>query len=130
MPSRNALSDLIADLGDGDFDTKATRELDKVVEAVEAGHGSGKIVISIGLKKEGRKLVLRPTVKVTVPVPPVESSMFFVSKEGRLTDEDPAQLVIKETQVRPKRLVDLDDERKKREAQTAPATATDTKKEN
>jgi hypothetical protein len=128
MPSRNAISDLISILGDGDFDAKATRELDKVVEAVEAGHGSGKIVISIGLKKEGRKLVLKPTVKATVPVPPVDSSMFFVSKEGRLTDEDPAQLVIKEAQGRPKRLVDLDDERKKREAQTAPAT--DTKKEN
>jgi hypothetical protein len=108
MPTKHATSELIAVLSNGDFDARSTAELDKVVEAVEAGHGTGKIVITIAVKKEGRMLVLKPSVKATIPVAATDSSMFFVSKEGRLTDEDPAQLVLAHVPKRPGKLVDLD----------------------
>ncbi len=135
MSTKHELSELIAVLSNGDFNAKATAELNKVVEAVEAGHGSGKVTITIGLKKEGRMVVLKPTVKATVPVAAVDSSMFFVDRAGCLTDEDPAQLTIAQVPRRPPaRVVDLDANRKPSEAQAAPAGATNPdktdKKEN
>jgi hypothetical protein len=92
MATKENVSELIAVLGGGDFNIKCSDEMAKLVAAVEAGHGKGKISITIDVKKEGRVLVLKPKVKATIPVADVNSSMFFVSKEGHLTDEDPAQL--------------------------------------
>lgn len=129
MSSTNRISELIAAIGDGDFDDKATKELNKLVEAVEAGHGSGKVTITIGFKKENRMLVAKPTVKATIPVAAVDSSMFFVDDKGRLTDEDPKQLPLRGVPRRPTNVVDMTP--RKPEAPDAPAgTTTDTNKKD
>ncbi len=92
MATKESASDLVAALAGGDFNIKCSDELAKVVEAVVAGHGKGKLSITIDVKKEGRVLVFKGKVKATIPVADVNSSMFFVDKDGHLTDQDPAQL--------------------------------------
>lgn len=94
MSAKQSVSELIAALSSGDFDALTTRELNKVVEAVEAGHGTGKLTITIAFKKENRMVVAKPTVKATVPTGAVDASMFFVDKSGRLTEEDPKQVTM------------------------------------
>lgn len=92
MSIKKKLSDLVADHSGGDFDEKCSSELRKVVEAVEAGHGTGKIVITIAFKKENRMVVSKPSVKATVPMGAVSAAMFFVTEDGDLSDEDPKQV--------------------------------------
>lgn len=122
MPAITSLSQLTAIVSDGDFDASATAEFNKAVEAVEAGHGDATVTVTFKLKKDDRKVNVLPKVKATIPTKPVTSSTpFFVDSTGRLTDEDPRQLVIKEAQGRPKRVLDLDAERKARESQPASA---------
>jgi hypothetical protein len=91
MPIKKKLSDLVADHSNGDFDEKCSLELRKVIEAVEAGHGTGKIVITLSFKKENRMVVSKPSVKATVPMGAVSAAMFFVTEDGDLSDEDPKQ---------------------------------------
>lgn len=94
MPEKKLLSELIATISTGDFDATATRELTKAVEAVEAGHGNASVAIKLTIKKDGRMVVVAPTVKATVPVAAVPKSMFFVGPRGELTEDDPKQTVL------------------------------------
>lgn len=94
MPEKKLLSELIATISTGDFDASATRELNKAVEAVEAGHGTANVSIKLTIKKDGRMVVVTPTAKATVPPAPVPKSMFFVSARGELTEDDPKQTVL------------------------------------
>lgn len=136
MPPITSLSQLQAVVSDGDFDASSTAEFNKAVkavEAVEAKYGDATITITYKIKKDGdRKISITPKVKATIPVKPVSTnSQFFVDATGRLTDEDPRQLVIKETQRKPAAVKDIDEERRKRDAQTADANTSDpTKKGN
>ena len=114
MPPKQTLSQLLADVSDGDFDARATRELTKAVEAVEAGNGNATVTIMLKLKKDDRKLIVTPGVKATIPVASVSASHFFVDDKGRLTDEDPrqARLPFKEVPRAKANVVDLDQKRK------------------
>lgn len=129
MPARNLVSELIATVSDGDFDARATRELTRAVEAVEAGNGNATITITLKLKKDDRKITLTPGVKATIPVAAVSAAHFFVDAASRLTDEDPrqARLPFKDVS-RPKpNVVDLDAKRKaagERSPDTEPPTTT------
>lgn len=94
MPEKKLLSELIATISTGEFDFTATRELTKAVEAVEAGHGNASVTIKLTIKKDGRMVVVAPTVKATVPVAGAPKTMFFVNARGELTEDDPKQQVL------------------------------------
>lgn len=94
MPEMKLLSELVATISTGDFDAVATRELTKAVEAVEAGFGKASVTVKFTIAKDGRMVVVTPTVKATVPVAPAPKSMFFVSPRGELTEDDPKQTVL------------------------------------
>lgn len=126
MPEKKLLSELIATISTGEFDFNATRELSKAVEAVEAGFGKATVVIKLAIAKDGRMVVVTPTVKATIPVASAPKSMFFVSDRGQLTEDDPKQITLPLPATKPARVVDLDKHR------TAPpagegATTTTTK---
>jgi len=65
----------------------------RIVEAVEAGHGTGELTLSLKYKREGRggQLSVLPTVKSKVPVPPYASRIFFVTPDAQLVVDDPRQ---------------------------------------
>lgn len=107
MSQHKMLSDLLATISGGDFNINATAELDKVVAAVEAGHGTGKLTLTFAIKKDERKLVIKPSSKATVPTAAASSAMFFVGSDGKLTDEDPKQRVIQFPASKPGKLVEI-----------------------
>lgn len=119
MSEKKLMSSLIASVSTGDFDVTATRELTKAVEAVEAGHGNASVVIKLTIKKDGRMVVVAPTVKATVPVAAVPKQMFFVSARGELTEDDPKQTVLALPK-QPGRVITMDGNKPKPQPQAMP----------
>lgn len=94
-PPPTQFSDLMGTISGGEFDANTTRKLRQLIDAVETTGGSGTLTVTIKVKKENRMLVVKPSFKATLPEPAVDSDMFFVDENSRLTKNDPKQLRIK-----------------------------------
>lgn len=94
-PPPTQFSDLMGTISSGEFDANVTKKLRQLIEAVEETGGSGKLTVTIAVKKEKRMLVVKPGFKATLPELGVDSDMFFVDENSRLTKSDPKQMRIK-----------------------------------
>lgn len=85
-------SDIVASLGEGDLDERVTKRLSELAQAVEQTGGTGKLTLTLTVKKMNRQVVFKPTFKASMPEPAVDDTMFFVGADGELTRDDPKQL--------------------------------------
>lgn len=106
-PPPTQFSDLMATVSSGDFDALVTRKLRELIEACEETGGTGKLAVTIAIKRENRMMVVKPTIKATLPVKSVDADMFFIDEHARLQKDDPRQARLRFTAPKAERVIDL-----------------------
>lgn len=80
--------DILTDLDEGKIHTQAGAELRKVVAAVMETGKKGTVNIRIDVSREGRKAIVKASVKATVPLAPADASIFSATEDGELRRDD------------------------------------------
>jgi hypothetical protein len=90
--SQKYFSEIVAGLAEGDLDERVTKRLSELAQKVEETGGTGKLTLTLTVKKQNRQVVFKPTFKAQLPEPALDDTMFFVDADGQLTRDDPKQL--------------------------------------
>lgn len=90
--SNKYFSEIVAGLAEGDLDERVTKRLSELAQKVEETGGTGKLTLTLTVKKMNRQVVFKPTFKAQLPEPALDDTMFFVDATGHLTRDDPKQL--------------------------------------
>jgi DUF4097 and DUF4098 domain-containing protein YvlB len=88
--------ELLESIGYGALLQKLDQNLAEISGAVEETGKSGKIALTITVKKAGELARVSGDVKVTKPQHGTPEGIFFFGPDGRLTQEDARQLKLKE----------------------------------
>jgi hypothetical protein len=91
--STRPITDTLRHIGGGVFIDIASDKLAELVAAVDASGKSGRIDLSISVKKapRGGAMILTGKVKVTKPADEPMEAMLFATPEGNLVADDPHQ---------------------------------------
>ena len=91
--SARPITDTLRHIGGGVFIDIASDKLAELVAAVDASGKSGRIDLSISVKKatRGGAMILTGKVKVTKPADEPMEAMLFATPEGNLVADDPHQ---------------------------------------
>ncbi len=104
----------LEDIDDGGMLHQLDEGFTRLVSAVLATGGKGKLVLTLAVDKCGseRQVRIRPAVKLTAPSDDIQGRILFASESGHLCKNDPKQ-----------KLLDLDAPQKvtRRAANTQPA---------
>jgi hypothetical protein len=90
-----SLMDIMGQIRGGYALNDAGKKLEELVRAVRATNKKGSITFTIDVepdKTDDRVVTMQPTVKVKIPEKGYSPGIFFLSPDGRLTKDDPAQL--------------------------------------
>lgn len=107
------LTDILRDIGNGQFIKDATGQLNSVVAACQETRKNGGLVIKVAIMPTGRgtfKLVAKCEAKI--PTEDALETTFFVTPEGTLLRDDPNQpklplrVVNDQSQERPRQVID------------------------
>jgi hypothetical protein len=96
-PTATLLSQLIAVMGEGEFDRVMAEVLTDLVanlrDYATAGDGiaKGKLTINIGVKLEGAAFFLEPTYKLQLPTDKFGRALMFATDDNRFTPNPPLQ---------------------------------------
>jgi hypothetical protein len=91
--SARPITDTLRHIGGGVFIDTASDKLAELVAAVDTSGKSGRIDLSISVKKatRGGAMILTGKVKVTKPADEPMEAMLFATPEGNLVADDPHQ---------------------------------------
>lgn len=91
--SSRPITDTLRHIGGGVFIDTASDKLAELVAAVDSSGKSGRIDLSINVKKatRGGAMILTGKVKVTKPADEPMEAMLFATPEGNLVADDPHQ---------------------------------------
>lgn len=91
--SARPITDTLRHIGGGVFIDTASDKLAELVAAVDSSGKSGRIDLSINVKKatRGGAMILTGKVKVTKPADEPMEAMLFATPEGNLVADDPHQ---------------------------------------
>jgi hypothetical protein len=91
--SARPITDTLRHIGGGVFIDTASDKLAELVAAVDASGKSGRIDLSISVKKatRGGAMILSGKVKLTKPAEEPMEAMLFATPEGNLVADDPYQ---------------------------------------
>jgi len=91
--SARPITDPLRHIGGGVFIDTASDKLAELVAAVDSSGKSGRIDLSINVKKatRGGAMILTGKVKVTKPADEPMEAMLFATPEGNLVADDPHQ---------------------------------------
>ena len=85
----------------GDFIIECGRQFQELVESVKRTGKKGKLMMSLevevaGLSKDGmvNQLSIYPTVTLKEPQPGQGSTLFFLTEDNKLTQDNPAQMAM------------------------------------
>lgn len=95
------ISDILAELDEGQTAERATALLAEVVQAVMETGKKGRLTISLAVSKQNKMAMLKADIKATKPEPATEASMFFVDDEGALRRDDPRQQKLRNVELAP-----------------------------
>lgn len=96
-----SFDDFITDLDDGELARHLASELQRVVLGVRRTGLSGKLVLELSLKPDGRTVITTPKVKTTIPTAKANSTVFYDTEDGDLSRSDPKQQRLRGVPVRP-----------------------------
>lgn len=96
-PTASLLSQLIAVMGNGEFDQSMAEVLTDLIadlrDHATAGDGTakGKLAVTISVKLEGGAFFLEPGFKVTLPTGKFGRALMFATEDNRFTPNAPLQ---------------------------------------
>jgi len=88
------ITETLAALGHGTFIDEASNALNTLVTAVDETGRSGKLVMSLAIKKASRgsgAMIVVDEIRLTLPKQDARETMLFSTPEGNLIAEDPRQ---------------------------------------
>jgi hypothetical protein len=94
----------LAEIRGGKAAINCNRKFGELVAAIQETGGKGKIVVELTVtpaRLEGGRvteITVDPICKITRPEPKVGSSSFFITDDGGLSRDDPAQIAMFETE--------------------------------
>lgn len=90
-------SEIVAELRHGATDTDLSQELQTVVDQCNRTGKVGTLTLTVKVVPKERDIVLiEVDSKAKAPKPTVESVLFYIGQDGRLTRRDPRQMRLSE----------------------------------
>lgn len=92
-----SLTDILLTLNDGDSVAEIQEAIRLVACAVSATGNAGKVTIELAFSQNGKsanQLMVKDTVKKTMPLQPKPNTLFFLDDEGNLSRKNPNQLTM------------------------------------
>jgi hypothetical protein len=87
--------EVLGELDDGRVDERLTTLYAATVRSVMDANMSGSITLTLKLKPLSGCVVVKATMTAKAPAPACSESMFFVTKAGGLSRNDPRQLTLR-----------------------------------
>ena len=100
-----SFQDVLTDLDEGKVHEQLTAQLPDLVKRVMETGKAGTITLTLRVKKENRMAVVNADVKVKLPAPATDSTLFYATEDGVLRRDDPKQPVLRNVSMTPPTLI-------------------------